>query len=248
MSISHAFTTVTNRFSLIISQNPEFQADLRQLFKALLDDAAAQTADAPVNTESNLAPPDPGQPDDAVPTKSPPPTVEPISPSQHADQPSPLTEIAKPSPCTSPTDHDLSRIESCCRLKADALRWSLERRRLLESNADPVVEVYPFDETMITQAREMGCFLWMSNPSFVTPHNIALIEQAAHCFDVVANVLALVHSLSSDIAIKEFPAALNLLAKAQSALRSAINELDRQPDSSTVRVCLTHSSEGEIKT
>lgn len=130
-------------------------------------------------------------------------------------------------------DEDLAAVEVRCRLKAEGVRWSAQRRRLIDENVDFQIEVAPKDRDILDRARALpNCLLWMNSPSYKVASPEAM-EQAALCFEVVADGLELVRRLMKDpranrLALER---AVNLLAAAQSALRTAVDQINGYNDS-----------------
>lgn len=137
------------------------------------------------------------------------------------------------------TNEDLPLIESRCRLKARGARWAAERRRRLNEGADYHSEIEPKDREIIELARALpDCFLWMNHPSGPAPANLATYEDVAGSFEAVASGIALVREL---LEVQEgprdgFEQALDLLAEAQSSLRSSVNVIDGGSDSDQTRI------------
>ncbi len=130
------------------------------------------------------------------------------------------------------TDDELPLIEERCRLKADACRWSEQRRRLAMASPDFRAEVEPKDRDLIAHAKQIpDCFLWMSHPTAPNPSDAAEWLGLAGCFDALANAVGLMEKLleeneeGSDV----FQQAVDLLAEAQSAVRIAVVRMDGPP-------------------
>lgn len=138
-------------------------------------------------------------------------------------------------------DADLPLIAARCRLKAEGAQWAATRRQRIAAHADYEVEIAPRDRDIIERARQIeGCFLWMNHPSGPSPSDLSLFDDVAGCFDVTASAVELVHSLLSeaDVQSVSFEKALDLLAEAQSALRTSIENLDGSPDSDQNKIHL----------
>jgi hypothetical protein len=137
------------------------------------------------------------------------------------------------------TNEDLPLIETRCRLKARGARWAAERRRRLNDGADYHEEIEPKDREIIETARAIpDCFLWMNHPSGPMPANLATYEDVAGSFETVAAGVALVRDLleAQDCPRDAFEQALDLLAEAQSTLRSSVNVIDGGNDSDQTRI------------
>jgi len=235
-SLLRAVERLASRLLADAGRDPELREDLRALATAILA----------ATVESTTAPPT--MPDE--PTRAQHPTPEPIAPvSQAPPAPAspPLHELTlgrsvprpppeSPSPPASTcvataTDEDLPKVEARCRLKAEGLRWAVLRRRLRDK-ADHAPEVSAGDREIRDRARRIDCFLWMNAPEFEGPRDAAPMDQAAVCFEAVADVLALVAAILPDAECRRasFGPALDLLAEAQSALRVAVERLDGRKD------------------
>jgi hypothetical protein len=86
-----------------------------------------------------------------------------------------------------------------CRLKAEACRWNVQRRELMDQ-FDEVVR--PKDEDLIRRAKAVpDCFLWMSTAYAPNPKHVEVYLDLAACFDnaaVAAHHLSLVLEESDD--------------------------------------------------
>jgi hypothetical protein len=131
-------------------------------------------------------------------------------------------------------DADLKLIAARCRLKAEGCRWAATRRRRLAEGADYRREIEPRDTDIIARAKRLPqCFLWMCHPDGPQPADLTLYELAANNFDVLADMLLVMHEVHDKLSpsSEEFAQALDLLAEAQSAVRAAVFRLeDRRID------------------
>lgn len=128
-----------------------------------------------------------------------------------------------------PADHDLSVIETRCRLKADACHWAATRRRLFLEKVDFQTEIAPRDEEIISRARNLpDCYLWMCHPSGPSPEDPREYDELAHCFETLADAVALMRRVQEERELhgSEFEASLDLLAEAQSTVRTAVDRID----------------------
>jgi len=143
--------------------------------------------------------------------------------------------FARAADCAPVGDDDLPVIEARCRLKAEAARWHLARRRQLEHGAE-----FPQAETLygqiIARAKALpDCFLWMCHPRGPRPADLSLMETVAGCFDAMAAGIELVRDLlaESDSLRDPFEQAVQLLAESTSALQGAVEQIggviDREP-------------------
>ena len=129
------------------------------------------------------------------------------------------------------TDADLPDVEARCRLKAEAVRWTMSRQHLLREGAKRQ-DIEPRDQEIIKQAKQLpDCFLWMIYVPESSPTKLVSQGHLAGCFDTVANAVALMREIIVDLdgTNEVFERALNVLAEAQSALRSAIDTVPNGP-------------------
>ena len=137
------------------------------------------------------------------------------------------------------TNEDLSSIETHCRLKGRALRWSARRRRLMAEGADYELHIAPEDRELIGQAKaEVGCYLWMCSRDWQPPEDAKLVEDAAGSFETMADGVGLAHAIVTDSAGSEhlFEQAMDLLAEAQSAARRAVMRINERGDQTQEKV------------
>lgn len=118
---------------------------------------------------------------------------------------------------------DLSLVVSRCRVKADACRWAIERRRLKSMNADHMSEIAPTDRATVERAKALPeCWVWMVDPNFADrmPDDEAL-RLFASLYDNLAAAAELTSTVDGDDERrgKFIERAVGLLAEAQSALR-----------------------------
>lgn len=250
-----AVTSLAERLVTLAAHDEGLRADLNALARAIAAATeraahpAALGADGPPGaSEAGLTEgPEPGpataEPVLGVPTQ--PEDAQAVS--AHARLPLPELTLGQPRPVAieirpeprprAPQEPapgaDLLAIESRCRLKAEGIRWAATRSRRLAEGADFRVEIAPRDRDLLDRAKSLAdCYLWMNTPEF-TVVEPALIDDAAGCFEAVADSLALVRDLIVDIEKNRefFEQALDVLAEAQSALRVAVDRLGARPDS-----------------
>ncbi len=127
---------------------------------------------------------------------------------------------------------DLEVVSARSRLKAEACRWAVERRRLLEEGAEFMNEVRPRDAALVERGRSIrDCYLWMLDPYAQLPEDDAL-ERVAGCYEAIATVSDLAREM---VAAGETvsPAAKDLyylFAEAQSGLRAGLVAIGVRPD------------------
>ena len=100
-------------------------------------------------------------------------------------------------------------------------------------------QIAPSDRDFLHRARELpDCYLWMCKPSFRAPEDLTLLEDAARCFDLVADALGRVRRVLGDSKLeKEFlRLSMEVLAQSQSALRVAVGRLRDRADADQARV------------
>lgn len=130
------------------------------------------------------------------------------------------------------TDSDLELITQRCRLKAEGARWAVERDELLRDGADFSYEVRPGDQDVIGRARELpNCFLWMNQPRsdiWSRADNYLLL---ADCFETLAECVEAILATAKLEDRSHFMIAVDMMAEAQSALRTAVSRVESHPDS-----------------
>jgi hypothetical protein len=130
------------------------------------------------------------------------------------------------------SDNDLALIAERCRLKAEGVRWAVERDELLRDGADFSFDVRPGDQDIIGRARELpNCFLWMNQPRsdiWSRSDNYLLL---ADCFETLAECVEAI-LVTTDLEDRShFMAAIEMMAEAQSALRTGVSRVESHPDS-----------------
>lgn len=255
-SLVELLVEITVRLKALASEDVRFRSQLRQLAQIILDETDVVQLTLGPSTEK--AEPIQVTPEIAL-EASPSNEGESLTLLQAvADTPPPASVLpeltlgkAKPiadiqpvtvtfsSPLPAITDADLPLIESRSRLKAEGARWAASRSRLLGEGADYQNEIAPIDGDIISRARAIpDCFLWMCHPSGPSPTNLNLWDDVAGCFEAVADGLSLLRQIQSQPedgqAVLEN--ALDLLAEGQSALRIAIDAIDRTEDADQARV------------
>ncbi|WP_165249898.1 hypothetical protein [Paludisphaera soli] len=235
-SLLRSITHLAERLLSDAGRDEVLREDLRTLARAILEATETAEVQAPVAE----APPEPEAAETVVASPSCPP--EPVRPPDvplpeltlgRSPSPQPRLEVAAaPSAPSTTSDEDLAGIEARCRLKAEGLRWAAMRRRRIEEGADFTFEIAPRDREILDRARGIDCFLWMNTPDFSVPRIPTLHEDAAGCFDAVADGVSLVRGMLPDVEANRrfFEPALDLLAEAQSALRVAIERIDGRKD------------------
>jgi hypothetical protein len=130
------------------------------------------------------------------------------------------------------SDNDLALIAERCRLKAEGVRWAVERDELLRDGADFSFDVRPGDQDIIGRARELpNCFLWMNQPRsdiWSRSDNYLLL---ADCFETLAECVEAILATTDVEDRSHFMAAIEMMAEGQSALRTAVSRVESHPDS-----------------
>lgn len=125
---------------------------------------------------------------------------------------------------------ELHWIETRCVLKAEATRWAVSRKDLMDRGADYEVVIQPKDREIIGKAKELpDCFLWMSHPSGPAPGDSTAEawDLLAETYDNVARACVLMQELypHREDDYEHFETALELAAESQSALRAAVRNV-----------------------
>ncbi len=128
---------------------------------------------------------------------------------------------------------DLSLIINRSELKAEGCRWAMERRRHIAAGADFNSVIKPTDEDLLGRARALpDCWLWAIDPYSSLPDD-SVIDDIAGSFENLAATVTVVRDLIADERLAEAfrDEAYELLAESQSAVRIAMEEESRKPDS-----------------
>ncbi len=148
---------------------------------------------------------------------------------EHGGGPAPARAVVERAPAST---SDLEVISARCRLKAEACRWAVERRHLLEEGAEFMDDIRPRDAALVERGRGIrDCYLWMLDPYAQLPEDDAL-ERVAGCYEALATVA----DLARDMVIAGetvSPAAKDLyymLAEGQSGLRAGLVAIGVRPD------------------
>lgn len=118
------------------------------------------------------------------------------------------------------------------RLKAEAARWAIERRRRIDEGADVRDHIAPTDKALIERARALpNCYAWMLDPYASLPDDRAL-DDAAGNYECLADAFGLTQQIiEHDSAPDGFlERAYELLAESCSALRVQLDRLGFLPD------------------
>ncbi len=119
-----------------------------------------------------------------------------------------------------------------CRLKADACRWAIERRRALSDGVEND-EISRRDQELFDRAEPLQpCYLWMMHTRAFTLPVDGAMEDIAGSFDALAAAIELLLLIEAGEDASEPPTdayvdALGLLAEAQSAVRVGCMSVDR---------------------
>jgi hypothetical protein len=128
-------------------------------------------------------------------------------------------------------DSDLHTMVERCRLKAEGARWAIERDERIRDGADFKLDVKPHDFEIIERAKRVpNCFLWMNQPRSDIRTQSSDFRNIAECFDALGETLTTLNvALAADDA-EQFIESVQLVAEAQSALRSAVAKVEDHPD------------------
>lgn len=130
----------------------------------------------------------------------------------------------------SPTEEDLPHLIARCRLKAEATRWFMTRQRLHKEGA-PDSQIDEQQADIIRRAKELpDCFLWIIHGGSFAPTNLAQFGNLAGCYDTVATAMALARDIVAEGSNALIERCLNLVAEAQSGLRTAIEAVNGPTD------------------
>lgn len=131
-------------------------------------------------------------------------------------------------------DSVLPSIAERCRVKATAAEWAAERQKLILKGASFEHEIDPRDKEIIREAKRVrDCFLWTNNPNaWVPPDDLSLVSELAGAYTVLAEAVTMVKTLidQPDQSETVLPQGLELMAEAQSALRTAVSRVGGATD------------------
>jgi hypothetical protein len=142
-------------------------------------------------------------------------------------------EIVPPPPAPEPS---LPLILQRARLKAEACRWAITRRRRMQDKADFDTIIKPTDADLARRARQLPvCFLWPLNPYQTLPDDETLEDMAA-CYDNLAMAIELTAEvLAAGDEGDDFREDIYVrLAEAQSAVRKGLLDHGVRPDQDQV--------------
>jgi hypothetical protein len=134
---------------------------------------------------------------------------------------------------------DLGLVGIRCRLKADGMRWAVERRRRIAAQLDFAEHVAPRDKDIIAAAKATpNCFLWMNAADFVPPTDFSLCDRVADWYEALGETLQSVRRLQDEETPRPsvMEQGVYLLAEGQSALRAAIGPVASVVDSDQIAV------------
>lgn len=126
---------------------------------------------------------------------------------------------------------DFSVIALRARLKAEACRWAIERRRLVTSGAELGETVKPRDAELAARAEQLQhCLLWMIDSYRALPDDGAM-EQIACNYETLGLAAELgSRFIDDDADLEPDETLLHLLAESQSSLRSILDAIDVRHD------------------
>lgn len=215
---------VAERLWALALADPDCRARLRRLGQTLLTLAA-----------------EPERPAEPAPT--PPPAVAVPAPLLSAPPPAATTAPAAsattlPSvparPILQVTTEDLPDIRDRCQLKAEGARWAADSYTNQREGRPPLAEIKERYDELIERARSVpDCYLWMCQPTTALLADPPRWRQLAECFEAAVAAADLLYRLATGAAPcdgDDFARALRLAAEAQSALRIAVLDVDRDRD------------------
>lgn len=133
---------------------------------------------------------------------------------------------------------DIGVVSARARLKAEACRWAIERRRRVAREADFMAEIKPTDAALIERAKATpDCHLWMLDPRAALPPD-AQLDELAGCYDTLALAADAAREITAESpGAKGAPAGAAirrdlywLVAEAQSALRFGVLQAGQRTD------------------
>ena len=244
-----ALEPIAERLQQLADRNPEVASwvrDICRLVLALTEAPLAVPPPSPIPPPPTVLPEVPppviASPTTlaiAAPPVRPAPVIPSLSVEIHEPAPEPAVEPTRPAGWyRSVYDEELPLIEQRCRLKAEGARWAAKRRRLLKEGANYETEIEPNDQQVIARAKELpDCFLWMCHRDGPSPEDLALFEDLAGCFDVMAGTVNLLQTLIKNPEDAEaFEQTLDLAAEAQSCVRLAILAMNGPTDGDQQKV------------
>lgn len=227
-----ALATVVDRLTPVIAEDADLRSALRLVIAPIFDG----------HQENGVVEPETEQ-ESTVESQA---TLTAVEAQPEQNGPLPILDIGSAAEAAPPPTHEdvaaramrpvtaavLPEIESRCRLKAEAARWAAARQRRLQEGVDFRADIAPKDRKIIAKAKEMDCFLWMNQPHTPMPEDLSLMENVAGCFEALALAVSVVQQIGDDHDAHGdmFVRSLDLAAEAQSALRSAIGQIDGPSD------------------
>ena len=147
-----------------------------------------------------------------------------------------VPEVDDPAAVTVPraTNYDSPEIEDIgprCRLKAKAAAWQVTRRRLIQEGFSFRDEIAPQDQSLIAEAKNLRCYLWMCRTDYSPPTNLALLADLARHYELMADTFSLVLGLVGRKRTRMLREALGLLAQVNRRLWIALEMADAPRDS-----------------
>ncbi len=136
---------------------------------------------------------------------------------------------------------DIGVVSARARLKAEACRWAVERRKRIARDADFLAEIKPTDASLVERAKATpDCYLWMLDPRATLAPD-AQLEDLAGCYETVALAAEAAREISGEAgAGGRQPGAPGgaairrdlywLVAEAQSALRFGVLQAGQRTD------------------
>jgi hypothetical protein len=132
--------------------------------------------------------------------------------------------------------YDLEMISARCRIKADGIRWSVERRKRISAGEEFQERVAPGDREIVERARALpNCWIWMNNPQVPASSAIAndpsRASTLAFAFETCAACVEALHiAREEDAGAVLLAEALQWAAEAQSALRVLVEQFGYSKD------------------
>jgi hypothetical protein len=139
---------------------------------------------------------------------------------------------------TGAAHEEVAEIEARCRWKGEAARWAVERLLRGREGDDRPNSDAPVDPKITEWADKLtDCFYWAKASESSQQNDLSLLEQAAGCFESLAEGLSSVRTaLERNQGAKIFERMLPLVAEAQSGLRVVLKRLCASDDPDQLEV------------
>jgi hypothetical protein len=210
----------------LAADDAELRADLRALAEEILVATQAPPSGVEAGVETQPAPPGPSAP---LQEKVEPLRELTLGRSFPSSSESPGRTASRSR--SMPPGDDLAALETHCRSKAEAARWAAECQRRIREGTELRDDKTLLDRDVRAWAEKLtDGFYWLGASTASAGSDISVLDQAAGCFEALAESLALARARVREGRSKAFERALQLLAEAQSALRRALRNVNLAGD------------------